>query len=169
MLAGASLWLAGQARRVTVIGRNPAKLNRLAEQDARIVPVSADYCEESAFRNALATSLAQNGPWDLVVAWIHDREKQILARVSEERARVADSPWQLVHVLGSSSDPAAIRRQMMELPGCDYRQVQLGFVMEGNRSRWLTHAEISGGVIHAIKTGARRHVVGTLTPWEKRP
>jgi hypothetical protein len=45
----------------------------------------------------------------------------------------------------------------------------LGFVLEGNHSRWLTHAEISGGVIHSIQTQSKRHVVGTLTPWYRRP
>jgi NAD(P)-dependent dehydrogenase (short-subunit alcohol dehydrogenase family) len=169
MLAEASLWLAGRHGRVTVIGRNRDKLNRLAARDARIHPVSADYYREDAFRVALRASLDEHGPWSLVVAWIHSQEERVLAMVSEERKRVADSPWSLFHVLGSSSNLDEIERDMIDLDGCDYHQVQLGFVIEGGRSRWLTHAEISGGVIHAIRTGAKRHLVGTLTPWSMRP
>lgn len=169
MLAGACLWLAGQGNRVTVIGRDQVKLQRLAGQHANIVPVSANYDQAEAFREALRDSLAECGPWALVVAWIHHREKAILTMISEERRRVADCPWQVVHVLGSSSNLAEIRQDMMDLSGCSYHQVQLGFVLEQGYSRWLTHAEIAGGVIEALQTGAKRHVVGTLTPWNKRP
>jgi len=169
MLSQAVLWIAEQGYRVTVIGRSRTKLDRLAEKDARIVPVSADYYQEESFRTALRDSLERHGPWELGVAWIHSRDDRILAIVSGERKRVSDSPWDLYHVLGSSSNLDEIERDMMELDHCSYHQVQLGFVIEGDRSRWLTHGEISGGVIHAVRTGAKRHLVGTLTPWSKRP
>jgi len=58
MLAEACLWLAGRGFRVTVIGRNRDKLNRLATRDNRIVPLSADYYRENNFRAALRASLA---------------------------------------------------------------------------------------------------------------
>lgn len=169
MLRETCLWLAGQGFRVTVIGRNRDRLERLADRDPRIVPVSADYCREASFRSALRTSLEQHGPWSLVVSWIHTRENRVLTAVSEERRRFARSPWALFHVLGSSSNLDEIQQDMMDFEGCRYHQVQLGFVIEQDRSRWLTHGEIAGGVIHAIETGAKRHVVGTLTPWSKRP
>lgn len=169
MLAEACLWLAGQGWRVTVIGRSQSKLARLADRHAHIVPVSADYFREAEFRRALRASLERHGPWTLVVAWIHAREEEILAVVSEERGRLANSPWKLFHVLGSSSNLEDILRDMPAFPACRYHQVQLGFVIEGERSRWLTHAEISGGVIHAVRTDAKRHVVGTLSPWSRRP
>lgn len=169
MLADACLWLADQDYQVTVIGRNRAKLRRLADRNPRIVPVSADYDQEEAFRSALHTSLVQHGPWLMVVAWIHDQDKRVLSWVSEERTRLGNSPWKLFHVLGSRSNPDEMERDMANLAFCSYHQVQLGFVIEQDSSRWLTHSEISGGVIHAIQTGLKRHVVGTLTPWSMRP
>ncbi|MEM5592401.1 hypothetical protein AAHH67_13015 [Niallia circulans] len=41
--------------------------------------------------------------------------------------------------------------------------------MENSVSRWLTHKEISAGVIDAIKNNWKRKVVGVVEPWEKRP
>ena len=52
---------------------------------------------------------------------------------------------------------------------CLYRQIILGFVLEGNTSRWHTNKEIAAGVNRAIQADEERFVVGTLEPWEMRP
>lgn len=44
-----------------------------------------------------------------------------------------------------------------------------GLSQLSNMIYWLTHAEISGGVIHSIQTQSKRYLVGTLTPWHMRP
>ena len=36
-------------------------------------------------------------------------------------------------------------------------------------TRWLTHAEISSGVLNAITLGTPRHIVGMIRPWNQRP
>ena len=54
-------------------------------------------------------------------------------------------------------------------PNIQYRQVILGFVIEGGRSRWLTHAEISGGVLDAVRNDRLFSIVGTVEPWSLRP
>ena len=54
-------------------------------------------------------------------------------------------------------------------PQLHYRRVILGFVVEGGKSRWLTHEEISGGVIEAVQKDAERYIVGTVEPWSMRP
>ena len=64
----------------------------------------------------------------------------------------ADFAWELYHVLGSSSNLDEMLRKVPVPPECAYHQVQLGFVVEGSRSRWLTHDEISNGVIDASGT-----------------
>jgi len=95
-----------------------------------------------------------------------------LARETADAIRLAgggDFPWQLFHVLGSRSNLDELLRTVPVPACCIYHQVQLGFVIEGDRSRWLTHSEISGGVIEAIRGGLPRHVVGTLEPWSRRP
>ncbi len=38
-----------------------------------------------------------------------------------------------------------------------------------NRSRWLTHEEISKGVIDAINNPKGRYIIGQIEPWGQRP
>jgi hypothetical protein len=52
---------------------------------------------------------------------------------------------------------------------CLRHYVQLGFIIENGHSRWLTHEEISAGVIQAICTKKPVTQVGLLEPWEMRP
>lgn len=80
-----------------------------------------------------------------------------------------DKEWSLYHVLGSNENLKEIKREIIEINNCDYHQVQLGFIIENNRSRWLTNEEISNGVINCIEVKSERFIVGTLTPWDKRP
>jgi len=40
-------------------------------------------------------------------------------------------------------------------------------MMEEGHARWLTHEEISQGVIVAIQQDPPIHIIGTLQPWEK--
>ena len=47
--------------------------------------------------------------------------------------------------------------------------MQLGFKIIGSHSRWLTHAEISNGVIESLKGNKTKTIVGTLHPWDRRP
>ena len=171
MLAKASLWLSERSDHVSVIGRNQVKLHRLAERSSRqnIVPIAVDYYDLDYFGKEISQSMDRHGPYDLVVAWIHSREKSVIDLVSEEIRKRTNRSWSLYHVLGSSSNLEEILRELDVSDGCDYHQVQLGFVIEQGRSRWLTNEEISNGVIHAIQTGARKHLVGTLEPWSSRP
>lgn len=171
MLAKASLWLADHCDKVSVIGRNPHKLNRLLDQSKsrNIIPIVVDYYDKEQFRNQINHSMANHGPFEMVVAWIHSQEKEIIDIVCGEIQKYSNRTWSLYHVLGSSSNLDEILRELEVPENCEYHQVQLGFVIEPNRSRWLTNDEISDGVIHAIHTGARKHLVGTLTPWNRRP
>lgn len=171
MLAGASLWLAQEGYRVTVIGRNPQKLKRLTDQHSNLFGVSANYRHADDFARQLDKIMREQGAARLVVAWIHDDQERVIRQTAEaiERAGGPGHSWSLYHVLGSSSNLDELMLTVPVPENCAYHQIQLGFVIEGGRSRWLTHQEISGGVIECIKTGSKRHLVGTLEPWSKRP
>lgn len=171
MLSGACLRLAQEGYEVTVIGRNPQKLKRLCDQHPRLLGVSADYSVEAEFGGTLNRIMAERGPARLVIAWIHHSEERVIRQTAEaiQLAGGDDHAWHLYHVLGSASNLDEILRTVPVPAACSYHQVQLGFVIEGARSRWLTHEEISGGVIECIRSGHRRHVVGTLEPWHMRP
>jgi len=171
MLSGVCVWLAREGHRVSVIGRNPQKLQRLAHRHPLIFGVSADYTREAEFAGKLHELMKRRGPARLVVAWIHDDQERIIRQTAEAIQQAGDSrfAWHLYHVLGSSSNLEEILRTVPVPDACTYHQIQPGFVIEGERSRWLTHQEISDGVIACIRDGRRRHLVGTLEPWSKRP
>ncbi|OUN00381.1 MAG: hypothetical protein BAA02_09710 [Paenibacillaceae bacterium ZCTH02-B3] len=94
MLSGASLWLAEQGYRVSVIGRNPQKLRRLSERNANLFGVSADYAQAAEFAAALQDLMKSRGPASLVVAWVHFDENRRRRQVSVENG-AAGSPSRL--------------------------------------------------------------------------
>ncbi|MCA1039271.1 hypothetical protein LCM00_07180 [Bacillus infantis] len=50
-----------------------------------------------------------------------------------------------------------------------WMRIILGFRFEEDTARWLTHDEISEGVLKAISLKAPLYTVGVTEPWEKRP
>ncbi|MEU3315390.1 hypothetical protein AB0940_21490 [Streptomyces sp. NPDC006656] len=86
----------------------------------------------------------------------------------------------VVEVLGSGaaapSTPSAPEPHPPEPLGrFAYRSVVLGWQGAGPNTRWLDHAEISSGVLAALRASrdgrpdAGPHVVGRLRPWTDRP
>lgn len=169
MLAKTSLWLADNGYLVSVVGRNIYKLKRLSDSSKNIIPISVNYYNESQFRSEINKSINTNGTYEIVVAWIHSNEKNVIDIISNEIRDISNTKWRLFHVLGSSSNLEEILREIDDIENCDYHQVQLGFISENDKSRWLTHDEISDGVINCISTNSKKYLVGKLTPWNKRP
>ncbi|GAA5533318.1 short-chain dehydrogenase [Deinococcus aluminii] len=158
MLAGVVHALLDEGDEVTVLARRPERL-----PDTRARLLALDYRD----MEALDRALTQSGPFDRAVVWIHGTapEAPFVA------ARHVRGPYW--HVLGSAvANPAkqgSRRRERFAALGNDYREIILGFVLEGNSARWLTHAEISGGVLHALHHDLKRHVIGVVEPWTLRP
>jgi NAD(P)-dependent dehydrogenase (short-subunit alcohol dehydrogenase family) len=173
MLQGAALDLAKEHTTVSVIGRSLKKLQRLQELSDRINPIQADYTDFQTFIETVERSITERGAISLVVSWIHDTAPDaalaLAARLDTFRNRV-----DYYHVLGSDSatphgGAAKLRDDFAALNNISYRQVILGFVIEGQRSRWLSNEEISAGVSRAIKDGLSLATVGTTEPWDRRP
>lgn len=158
MLAGVVRVLLDEGDEMTVLARRP---ERLANPRARLLAL--DYRDTGALEHALA----QAGPFDRAVVWLHGTAPEAPFVV----ARHVHGPYW--HVLGSAvANPAkrgSQRRERFAALGNDYREVVLGFVLEGDTARWLTHAEISGGVLYALRHDVKRQVVGVVSPWERRP
>lgn len=171
MLAGACLRLAEQNFKVSVIGRNPHKMKRLCDQHRNIVPVLTDNTDHDDFALKLSDIMHIYGPARLVIAWIHHHDKAVLRQTAKAIRKTGgkDFVWDLFHVLGSSAHLEEIKRFVSMPAECHYHQVQLGFVMEQGHSRWLTHEEISRGVIDAIQKKRKCSVIGRLEPWNMRP
>ncbi|WP_245805815.1 short-chain dehydrogenase [Bacillus alkalicellulosilyticus] len=171
MLSNVSLWLVSEGYNVSVIGRTPKRMERLisASQDtSKITPLLVDYRYEAELKEKLGLTIQKNGPVDLVIAWIHSGEKKVIDVLSKLHAS-DDLTWKLFHVLGSSSNVEQIKNTVKVPNNCLYKQIQLGFIIEDTHSRWLTHDEISAGVIEAISNDNCVTIVGTLFPWDKRP
>jgi len=158
MLAGLCITLA-DGREVTVVGRDPEKLERVARQDPRIHPLSVDYEDVPAFTAALRGVVAKRSPITLAVCWIRSWAPQSLLAAAD-----AVTPGgRLFHVLGSQRSDAsetaieALRRREELL----YRQVQLGEVVSGEGRRWLTNEEIADGVAAAVSADLPSFLVGT--------
>lgn len=168
MLVEASVWLSQNGYRVSVIGRNPEKMQRLIEKNPeRMNPVPVDYRDTEKLTEQLSQIQQKNGPIQLVLAWIHSDGPDVIPCLIDSLPR--DSEWNLFHVYGSSSNLVEIKAQVSVPVHVRYHQIQLGFHLENGGSRWLTHDEISAGVIEAMREGKTQYVVGTLSPWERRP
>ncbi|MBS4201659.1 short-chain dehydrogenase [Bacillus sp. FJAT-49732] len=170
MLADVSLFLANDYR-VSVIGRNKARMDELikrADRPAAITPALVNYRDEDLFKAQIKKLIEMNGPFDMVVAWIHSGAGHAIPIIAEEN-NLFEQPWKLFHILGSSTNLQEVINGVKVPDSCLYRQIQLGFIIEHNRSRWLTHQEISAGVIKAITQDQPLHIIGTVEPWDMRP
>jgi hypothetical protein len=171
MLSKISLWLVNEGYHVSVIGRNPERMNQLinlSKEKSQFTPLLIDYCQDIQLREQLKRTIKKSGPINLVVAWIHSAGKNVLNVVSQELSSDKNS-WRLFHVLGSSSDLNEVKNKTKVVPSFLYHQIQLGFIIENGHSRWLTNDEICDGIKDSIVNDKLLKIVGTLEPWEKRP
>ncbi|MCI2429255.1 SDR family NAD(P)-dependent oxidoreductase, partial [Candidatus Acetothermia bacterium] len=155
MLWGLSLELARRGYNTSVIARREPRLQELIKAARAaggfIHPVAVDVYRERELVAQLKEAIQRLGTIILVVDWASPND-------SLDVAHLVGSPQQpcdYFHVLGSSAaDPSRVnpeRRVRFEaLPNIRYHEVILGFVIEGRRSRWLTHEEICQGVLRAI-------------------
>jgi NAD(P)-dependent dehydrogenase (short-subunit alcohol dehydrogenase family) len=152
MLRWACVGLAAQGARVTVIARNPGRLEALAESavglPGRIVPLSCDYRDPAALTSAIHWAIRDLGRPDPTIAWMRSESDESL----HAAARALDggsSPARFVHVLPSAARSPVLRRRLRDqfatYPQLRYRQVVLGFTTDEGISRWLTDTEISEG------------------------
>ena len=169
MLSGVTVWLAEQGHTVSVISRHPERFTmvNIGSDLGRINPIAVDYRESDTLRQRISEAISVFGPIELAILWIHTDAPEAFGIIADEISEHENGSWPLIHVRGSR---AYLHPESPPVPpNCLYRQVILGFVAGESGSRWLTHDEISGGVIRAIQTDSERTVVGTFEPWERRP
>jgi NAD(P)-dependent dehydrogenase (short-subunit alcohol dehydrogenase family) len=174
MLSALCVRLSEAGRPVAVLARNSGRLEALAGKatPGHIIPVRADYRDALLVARVLDSLARSHGRPVRTICWIHDEAApDALSQVAD---RVGGIFW---HVLGSAAcDPAQPQvlsgwraRFQARNPQLDYRQIVLGFVMEAGKSRWLTDAEISGGVYTAAENTDALNIVGIVGPWSRRP
>lgn len=169
MLSEMSKWVMQQATYTVIIGRNEHRLRRLQSDYGSVHVKQLDYKDTHALRQMIQTAIVQHGAIDLVVAWIHSDAPYAISTIIHEICHLQRKKWRFFHIKGSSQH--LDRKQSLPClsDDCLYREVHLGFKREGGRSRWLTHDEISTGVIDAIQNDRKKTVIGMLEPWEQRP
>lgn len=164
MLAGVSTFLAKEGNSVSVIGRTAAKFERLKADSPpnSIFPIRVDYHSEELLTE-IEEAIAERGPFDLIVSWTPNY--QALQRICEMNDQAKS--FRLIHVKGSRR---YFEDEEILIPAnCTYEKVFLGFVIEGEASRWLTNDEISNGVIQQITSKGEERIVGQLIPYSARP
>jgi hypothetical protein len=133
-------------------------------------PLALDYRDDEYLRATLNNIQNKYGPIKRVVSWISTASPNALQIIIEEAGKWNQgTTWSLFHILGSGSKLDEVKAKVAPPPNCNYRQIKLGFIIEDRTSRWLTHKEISMGVINGMRENILVTVVGTLEPWEKRP
>ncbi|WP_239613558.1 short-chain dehydrogenase [Cohnella mopanensis] len=171
MLAHAVRSLNAQGHHTTVIARDTDKLNSLRSAcpyPDRFNGISLDYEDYDLLKQRVKNEQLDQDGYDLVIAWIQSNESHALQTILNE---LVAAPVRIFHVLGSRSDLSAVQSSLKLSHNHTYHQVQLGFVIENDSSRWHTNEEISDGVLKAIESGDEDEVtlVGTLEPRDMNP
>ncbi|TSB46617.1 short-chain dehydrogenase [Alkalicoccobacillus porphyridii] len=171
MLLQATKWLEKEYDNITVFGRDAGKNPWLLDQveNNNFEFLELDYRNTEHLKKLIQQSFEKYGQFDCVLAWIHGTAPNALATIIKELEMNQRQSYRLFHVKGSSSSLSHMKNEVIVPDNCLYREVILGFCLEGDSSRWLTHKEISDGVINAIKDDDKKSIVGTVTPWERRP
>jgi hypothetical protein len=126
--------------------------------------VKADWTNPSALADAVGDALG--GPADLLVAWVH---REVRTGVLRAVAPLLAPGAPVVEVHGSASANPLGGCPDAVLAGHPTQQVVLGYVQHAGRTRWLTHQEISAGVLDAVHRAlegrpAAVHQVGDFRP-----
>jgi len=141
MLAPATRGLSDRGHAVTSIARRARDLGRA------VTPIAVDYRDSAELADALARATKSRGPLELAVCWVHTDGPEVPGIVADALAPGA----RLVQVFGTRIWPLA------DVPlHLAYRQIVLGSIDD----RWLTHEEISNGVLAAIDADLPLWVVG---------
>ena len=165
---------------VTVIARNKERLNRLVSDTKKMVgsinPFYLDYAAYKQLKDELRESIFTNGPVELTICWINTSKAPEAATIiadiiDKQNNQTKCKYYQLLS--SATADPSHekidISKNFNSFDNIDFRTILLGFVTEGETSRWLTDKEICSGVIEAIENNARNSIIGTVEPWNRRP
>ncbi len=160
MLAGAVATLVDGGWHVVLPSR------RRTDTEARWI--RATWAEPEALADDAAQALG--GPADLLVAWVH---REVRATVLRAVAPLLAPAAPVVEVHGSASANPVGGCPGPILTEHPTQQVVLGYVRHAGRTRWLTHQEISAGVLDGIRRALDQrppgmHQVGEFRPVSRR-
>ncbi|HIW99612.1 MAG TPA: hypothetical protein H9871_05665 [Candidatus Nesterenkonia stercoripullorum] len=167
MLRPAVHALTHRGHSVTAVSRQPGRATPPSTIPGEFTAVSADWRDPESLTDAVADA-AHGHLFPTAVVWVHSPYRVAVMR---GLARLLTADAVVVQVWGSAShDPRdVLDSQGVDLPGRTMCHVMLGYVRLAGISRWLSSAEISDGVVHALDAAEPVHVVGRIDPWQQRP
>lgn len=172
MLRAAAAHAVARSKKTVLVSRNAEGFSFDNDVlDFKLTRLAQSYDDEPS----LLAALEPHAPFDVALTWIRPRAELLRAALD---ALIAPGGL-LVEVMGSRSiltgdngapSIAASRAEALaHQPDITYAQVILGFVRDGENSRWLNHEEISAAAIAQMEMPLARRIAGTLEPWEERP
>jgi hypothetical protein len=173
MLAGVVRTRIVRGDTVVVMSRDARRFKALAESVGdgygRLHHVGVDYTDASRWAAAVSRAGTAWGPFGLVIVRMRSDATTAFATLVEalDRGQGAFGPWRLFHIRSSAASRHPVPPPVPD--SCCYRQIILGFVLEGTGARWLTHPEIVSHTVTAIDHDWEFSVVGTVEPWDRRP
>jgi NAD(P)-dependent dehydrogenase (short-subunit alcohol dehydrogenase family) len=167
MLAGVSTWLVHEGYHVSIIGRCPIKHQHVKEKVSdpeSITSIAVDYTNLSELKLQVEKTLKDNGPISTLISWSHSLDSlQAIVEILSNQQK----PWELLHVKGSRK---YFQNDVLDIPAnCQSKSVYLGFVLEGDHSRWLNHCEICNGIIESLQKQTHSSIIGVVEPYSRRP
>ena len=154
MLAGLCRSLAARGHPISVLAR------RLADLGPGVRCFPCDYTDADQFERAIQSAVSAMGMPEVLLSWIHSS-----APDAAELAARLTKPARHLRILGS----AGARRPTPDPSEVGGERIILGFALDHESGRWLTHAEIGAGVLRAFDHPSPESIVGVIEPWDRRP
>ena len=168
MLRGAVCQMLKRFDIVSVIGRNTEGFQILEKESGKLATklnrLQLDYCDYLELTNKLINSIKNFGDVSLCISWIHSSAPAaplITAKILNH-----SSECFFYEILGTETINQTGEKEKREdafkvFENIRYYQVALGYISENvNTNRWLTHDEISAGVLEAIDSGKKYFQIG---------
>lgn len=152
MLREACIGIAKAGCHLSVVARDHEKMDQLESlllEESSLNKVFVDYHKTQNFIHSMEEAMKEHGPVSLVICWIHSTAPNATQAVIDTLSKTS-VPFSLFHIIGSGREPAEVKASLHIPKSMKYQIVQLGWVMEKYHTRWLTHKEISEGVLRAV-------------------
>jgi hypothetical protein len=149
MLAGCTATLVAEGWHVVVPSRRHFPISAAAFGDdlpQRALWVATDWLDPVDLAERAGRALG--GPAELLVAWVHSEYRESVLKAVAPLL-TPDAP--VVEVHGSAAADPLSGCPDPVLPDHPTQQVVLGLMRVGESTRWLNHAEVSDGVLAAVR------------------
>ncbi|MDT8757198.1 hypothetical protein MZO42_00670 [Sphingomonas psychrotolerans] len=164
MLADASVAIAADSDHLSLLSRHPHRVAaRIRDIGASVSELPIDYRNSAALVAAVSSSQERFGPIDFALCWVHSTAPEAIQSLTG----VLKAPAELLQVVGSSGKMPTHLDEQLDALRETYRPIEirfvlLGFIKVGSRTRWLSHSEISDGVLAAAYAKEPVSIVGEI-------